>query len=80
MIHGVDDEVVPIPDAEYSRSQWVWGNGRSDSTVAIAPSPCVEHDACDAGKPVVWCAVPGLRHDVWDEAAEAVWAFFARFL
>jgi len=46
----------------------------------IAPSPCVEHNGCAAGKPVVWCAVPGLGHDVWDHAAEAIWAFFARFL
>jgi polyhydroxybutyrate depolymerase len=79
MIHGVDDEVVPIPDAEYSRSQWVWGNGCEDSTFAVAPSPCVEHEGCDEGKPVVWCAVPGLAHDVWDQAAETIWAFFARF-
>ncbi len=80
MIHGVDDEVVPIPDAEYSRSQWVWGNECDQSTSAITPSPCVEHDGCAAGKPVVWCAVPGLEHGVWDHAAEAIWAFFARFL
>lgn len=79
MIHGVDDQVVPIPDAEYSRSQWVWGNGCSASTSPVAPSPCVEHDDCAAGKPVVWCAVPGLGHGVWNEAAGAVWAFFARF-
>lgn len=80
LIHGVDDQVVPIPDAEYSRSQWVWGNACDDSTHAISPSPCVEHDGCAAGKPVVWCAVPGLGHAVWDHAAEAVWEFFARFL
>jgi polyhydroxybutyrate depolymerase len=79
LIHGVDDQVVPIPDAEYSRGQWVSGNSCDESTQAIAPSPCVEHDGCAAGKPVVWCAVPGLAHDVWEHAAEAVWAFFARF-
>jgi polyhydroxybutyrate depolymerase len=80
MIHGVDDEVVPIPDAEYSRSQWVFGDGCDESTHAIAPSPCVEHDGCDVGKPVVWCAVPGLGHAVWDQAPETIWAFFERFL
>lgn len=80
MVHGVGDQVVPIPDAEYSRSQWVWGNGCDASTSPIAPSPCVEHDGCAAGKPVVWCAVPGLGHDVWEHAADAVWSFFARFL
>lgn len=80
LIHGVDDQVVPIPDAEYSRSQWVSGNGCDESTHAIAPSPCVEHDGCADGKPVVWCAVPGLAHEVWSQAGTVVWAFFARFL
>lgn len=80
LIHGVGDQVVPIPDAEYSRSQWVAGNGCDDGTSPIAPSPCVEHAGCADGKPVVWCAVPGLGHEVWSDAGEAVWAFFARFL
>jgi polyhydroxybutyrate depolymerase len=79
MIHGVDDQVVPISDAEYSRSQWVSGNACAESTHAIPPSPCVEHDGCAAGKPVVWCAVPGMGHEVWSHAGEAIWAFFARF-
>lgn len=79
MIHGVDDQVVPIPDAEYSRSQWVWGNACDESTHAIAPSPCVEHDGCTPDRPVVWCAIPGLGHGVWDQSGETVWAFFERF-
>lgn len=77
MIHGTADDVVPISDGEYSHGQWVWADGCSDTTTPIDPAPCVAHDGCDPGKPVVWCAVPGLGHEVWSSAPEAVWNFFA---
>ena len=80
MIHGTIDDVVPIADGEYSHGQWVWANGCAGTTVPVPPAPCVAHDACNPGKPVVWCAVPGLGHEVWSSAPEAVWNFFAGFL
>jgi polyhydroxybutyrate depolymerase len=81
LIHGTIDDVVPLSDAEYSHQQWVWGNHCADtSSNGPGPAPCVEHDACDPGRPVDWCAVPGLGHEVWGLAPQAIWGFFARFL
>ena len=77
MIHGTSDDVVPIGDGEYSHGQWVWANGCAETTTPVTPAPCVSHDGCDPGKPVVWCAIPGLGHEVWSSAPEAVWSFFA---
>lgn len=78
MIHGVADQVVIIADAEYSRSQWVWGNHCVDATTAVSPSPCVTHNQCDATKPVEWCAIPGLGHGLWSNAPTTIWGFFTR--
>ena len=77
MIHGTADGVVPLSDAEYSHWQWTWANGCSDATDAAFPAPCVQHQGCAAGKPVAWCAVPGLGHAIWSEAGQAIWSFFA---
>lgn len=77
LIHGVDDDVVPLPDAEYSRFQWTWANECADTTTAYDPAPCVSSDGCAAGRPVVWCAIPGLGHAVWSEAPQVIWGFFA---
>jgi polyhydroxybutyrate depolymerase len=79
LIHGETDGVVPIADAEYSRGQWVWANHCADTTTPATPTPCVDHDGCDAGKPVVWCAIPGLGHAPWTGAPAAIWQFFATF-
>lgn len=81
LIHGTADDVVPLGDAEYTRQQWVWANGCAQATSPEpGPSPCVEHKDCDAGRPVSWCAIPGLGHEVWSQAPQAIWQFFARFL
>jgi polyhydroxybutyrate depolymerase len=80
LIHGDADGVVPIsPDAEYSRDQWAWESHCAATTTPASPAPCVAYDGCDAGKPVVWCAIPGLDHAPWSEAAAAIWQFFAGF-
>ena len=39
---------------------------------------CRAHAGCPGGKAVVFCAVPGLDHWVWDEGASASWTFFQR--
>jgi polyhydroxybutyrate depolymerase len=77
LIHGVDDNVVPLADADYSRFQWTWANQCAATTTPYEPAPCVSYDGCAAGRPVVWCAVPGVGHAVWSEAPRAIWAFFA---
>ena len=79
LIHGASDTVVPIPDAAYSRDQWIFANQCSNTTTAYKPSPCASYNGCSEDKPVVWCAVPGLGHAIWTEAAATTWSFFASF-
>jgi polyhydroxybutyrate depolymerase len=80
MIHGTADAIVPLNDALYTRGQWTWANGCADDTIEQPPEPCVVHEGCAAAKPVVWCAVDGLGHEVWSEAPLAIWSFFASLL
>ena len=37
-------------------------------------SPCVAYASC--ARPVVWCAIDGLGHEIWSGAAAAIWKFF----
>jgi mannan endo-1,4-beta-mannosidase len=62
LIHGMDDQDVPIADAEYTRGQWEWANRSSGG----------DH-------PVMWVAVPGLGHEIWDRASVTIGNFFAGF-
>lgn len=43
------------------------------TTSAGAVSPCVAYDGCS--RSVSWCAIPGLGHALWSEAASAIWQF-----
>lgn len=81
LIHGANDDIVPLSYGEYSRSQWVFENGCAQSTSpGSSPAPCVAHDSCDDGKPVDWCVVHGIGHGWWNQAPQAIWGFFARFI
>lgn len=81
VIHGANDDEpgVSLAEGDYTRRQWAWRNGCDDTTSNVAPSPCVEHDNCAAG-PVDWCVIPGVGHWIWDQAPQAIWGFFSRFL
>jgi mannan endo-1,4-beta-mannosidase len=81
LIHGANDDVVPLADASYSHQQWVFENGCAKSIMSgPSPAPCVTHPGCDDGKPVDWCVVAGIGHGWWSQAPQAIWGFFARFL
>jgi poly(3-hydroxybutyrate) depolymerase len=45
-------------------------------TTAISPSPCVSSNGCTLA-PVTFCLVPGLDHEIWNEAGAVVWKFIA---
>lgn len=79
LTHGTNDGTVLFSYGEYAWSQWVWANGCSDTTTAYTTSPCVANTGCKAGHPVVWCAVPAINHNLWDQAATVSWAFFESF-
>jgi polyhydroxybutyrate depolymerase len=44
---------------------------------AWSVSPCVAYAGC--ARPVVWCAVDGLGHEIWSGAAAAIWKFFETY-
>lgn len=46
------------------------------SSSAFAPAPCVLYDGCQ--RDVAWCSIPAMGHSVWNQAAQASWAFFQR--
>lgn len=77
--HGESDGEVSIDDGEKARDYWrkADGCGAGDGS-PYDPSPCVQYAGC--AKPVVWCQVPGLGHQVWPQnGAAATWKFFASF-
>ncbi len=79
VIHGLADGTVAPSEGAASLAYWrtadkcAAGNGTS-----FAPSPCLAL-SCAAGHPVVHCEIPGLDHNVWSNAAQVTWKFFAEF-
>ncbi|HQW81386.1 MAG TPA: PHB depolymerase family esterase [Pseudomonadota bacterium] len=45
------------------------------TTSNTTPAPCVAYDQCT--RPVEWCAIDGLAHALWPQAASAFWRYFA---
>jgi polyhydroxybutyrate depolymerase len=79
VIHGTADTQVSWQSGDYTATYWASLNGCADSRSATTPSPCVQHDGCPADKPVVFCLVQGLGHQIWSRAAETSWAFIKAF-
>lgn len=75
-VAGLADDSVPPSEGEKARDHWRGANGCQDATSAYETSPCVAYQGCS--KPEVWCAVPGLRHQIWSEAAKVTWTFFSK--
>jgi polyhydroxybutyrate depolymerase len=38
-------------------------------------TPCIRYDGC--GRELDWCAIPGMGHQIWANAAPAIWTFIA---
>jgi endoglucanase len=47
----------------------------SAGTTAALISPCVAYDGC--ARALDWCAIPGMGHSIWSQAAPALWQFIA---
>jgi poly(3-hydroxybutyrate) depolymerase len=65
---------------DYATGQAVRNNhlatqGCAATTTPRDPSPCVTYDGCQ--RDVAWCAIPGMGHSIWNQAAVAIWGFFA---
>ncbi len=77
LVWGENDNT---PGVDFATGQGVRNNHRATQNCASTstprnPAPCISYDGCTL--PVAWCAVPGLGHSVWNQAAVAIWAFFA---
>jgi poly(3-hydroxybutyrate) depolymerase len=76
--HGTNDDVVPVGDGRTALEVFLERNGCGTATTAVAPSPCVSYEGCDAGHPVVWCEWSG-GHSPPPNSAESIWNFFSQF-
>jgi poly(3-hydroxybutyrate) depolymerase len=77
LVWGMNDNVGGV---DYATGQAVRDNHRATQNCSAAttprdPAPCVAYAGC--GRPVAWCAIPGLGHSIWNQAAAAIWGFFA---
>ncbi len=76
VVHGLDDSVVPFESGDFEAEYWAYVNGCTRTRIAGEPPPCVAYEGCPAELPVTFCAIPGLGHALWPEAAQAAWSFF----
>lgn len=79
IMHGSDDPVVSPDSGDFSAQYWAYVNGcddKKETRTPTAPSPCLAHAACPAGKPVLYCAIPNIGHGWWADSAKNAWAFF----
>ena len=72
-------DAISIPP-KFLFFQWTTENTCQQGTDPFDPAPCVAHQGCKAEHPVVWCAIPGLGHDIWAKGTEASWKFFSGLL
>jgi len=77
VFHGANDSPA---EGQKTLDHFARANACPDKTKTsdVAPSPCKSVDGCAAGKPVVWCLVPGLGHSIWSESNKATWDFFSK--
>lgn len=75
--HGNDDDVVKLTEGQASRDHWARVNAcRTGGLEIFDPAPCINLLNCASGRPVVYCEVGGIKHDLWSEAPRATWKFF----
>lgn len=76
VIQGSSDNNVPPSEAQKTLDYFVPANGCTTTTSATTPSPCVTYDGCAAGRPVEYCLVQGMGHQIWTNTSSVAWAFF----
>lgn len=75
-VQGETDGNVPLSEGTKARDHWRRVNGCQTSSKAFAPSPCITYDGCQAGKPEIWCQIPGLGHQIWPtNGVKVTWDF-----
>jgi poly(3-hydroxybutyrate) depolymerase len=76
MHNAQNDPVVPLARGVATRDHWRTANSCSAAApVAVAPSPCVAYQGCDA--PLRWCSPPTGGHGFPAYVYAGIWSFFA---
>lgn len=72
----MDNTIEMGNDAE--RARLVTQNNCSNETMPYDPAPCVAHQGCDPGYPVIWCQTTDKGHARQDAMApDAFWKLFS---
>ncbi|MBX3227494.1 MAG: hypothetical protein KIT84_14155 [Labilithrix sp.] len=75
--HGADDTEVELKEGQATRDHWGRVNScRTGGLEGFDPAPCIQLLNCASDRPVVYCEVPGIGHDLWSLAPRATWSFF----
>lgn len=77
IIHGENDTTVPFPSGIHDANYWATVNGCGSDWTSASPSPCQARTGCPADKPVYYCAIPGMGHEIWSKAGTAIWTFIS---
>jgi polyhydroxybutyrate depolymerase len=77
MIWGQADNV---PGVSYGEGLGVRDNYRATQNCAATSqaalvSPCIRYDGCL--RELDWCSIPGMGHQIWGSAAQAIWLFIS---
>ena len=74
IVHGTNDNTVPVSSGQFARDWWLDSNGCAGAPSApVNPAPCVAYDGC--AEPVLWCEHPG-GHSWPAFAGPAIRGFF----
>jgi polyhydroxybutyrate depolymerase len=75
IVHGLADGTVDISEGRKSLAYWRMADTSTSGETAWTANPCQRENG--GVKPVVFCAIPGMDHEVWSGAPAAIWQFFA---
>jgi polyhydroxybutyrate depolymerase len=79
LVHGTNDQVVPVAQGVASRDRWRGEAGCATTAMPVPPSPCIAYDGCATGLSVRWCEhadTANAGHGWPSFAAAASWQLF----
>jgi polyhydroxybutyrate depolymerase len=75
IVHGDVDGTVVKSSGGFTSKCVSETNGCSEPpSQPTSPSPCLAAPGCQ--KPVEWCLIPKMGHEVWSQGMQAAWDFF----
>jgi polyhydroxybutyrate depolymerase len=80
VIHGTADTTVPLASGADDAGYWATVDGCGTTRSSSTPPPCLRQDNCPTGRPVFFCPIEKLGHELWTSAATAAWGFFQPLL